>query len=414
MYFIVAVYKQNKLLLEDAITMEEDNSFEDLLIETLGYITEEKVTLKFFNTLTNHWAGIRDLNTKLIFCKNFEPCQLQFTLNTTESESLEDTRTNINPLERMMENSKRLHLPTKHLFVNRKDLMFNDLIDLLNQKSVGWIIGIHETIGNSFVNKLIDLLWYIDPHHEKIKARGCTIPDIFLTLPQYQINETYNQFYFTGHHKKEQISSEKLETLIKTIESCVSQPWASQNIWKNIIGDIFNLCHIMRKYISYLKNVNERMKFINESDEPVRNIFNNISIETRESLQIINKKYDTISLLLQTSDDYELHFLDNYLPESKKDRYEFINNMKLKVPFTLYRYYHGNYLGTLNFIWKIFDDPAERSKTFEAQAITLANDMIPKFFTRQMKKNIAEKVLLIVILYILIFIYLHINSYSKF
>ena len=38
----------------------------------------------------------------------------------------------------MMENSKRLHLPTKHLFVNRKDLMFNDLIDLLNQKSDYW------------------------------------------------------------------------------------------------------------------------------------------------------------------------------------------------------------------------------------------------------------------------------------
>ena len=65
MYFIVAVYKQNKLLLEDAITMEEDNSFEDLLIETLGYITEEKVTLKFFNTLTNHWAGIRSFANTL-------------------------------------------------------------------------------------------------------------------------------------------------------------------------------------------------------------------------------------------------------------------------------------------------------------------------------------------------------------
>ena len=100
--------------------------------------------------------------------------------------------------------------------------MFNDLIDLLNQKSVGWVIGIHETIGNSFVNKLIDLLWYIDPHHEKIKAYKCTIPDIFLTLPQYQINEIYNQFYFTRHHKKKQIS-EKLEDLIKAIELCVSQ-----------------------------------------------------------------------------------------------------------------------------------------------------------------------------------------------
>ena len=61
---------------------------------------------------------------------------ITITLNTTESESLEDTRTNINPLERIIENSKRLHLLTKHLFVNRKDLMFNDLIDLLSQSSV--------------------------------------------------------------------------------------------------------------------------------------------------------------------------------------------------------------------------------------------------------------------------------------
>ena len=95
-------------------------------------------------------------------------------------------------------------------------------------------------IGNNFVNKLINLLQYIDSHHEKIKVHKCTIPDIFLTLPQYQINETYNQFYFTGHHKKEQIS-EKLENLIKAIELCVFQPQASQNIWKNIIGDIFNM-----------------------------------------------------------------------------------------------------------------------------------------------------------------------------
>ena len=71
--------------------------------------------------------------------QNFEPCQLQFILNTTESESLEDTRTNINLLKRMMKNSKRFHLLTKHLFVNRKDLlMFNDLIDLLNQK-ICWL-----------------------------------------------------------------------------------------------------------------------------------------------------------------------------------------------------------------------------------------------------------------------------------
>ena len=64
---------------------------------------------------------------------NYVNYNLHLIVNTTESESLEDTRTNINPLERMIKNSKRLHLSTKHLFVNRKDLMFNDLI--------GWLLA---------------------------------------------------------------------------------------------------------------------------------------------------------------------------------------------------------------------------------------------------------------------------------
>ena len=94
---------------------------------------------------------------------------------------------------------------------------------------------------------------------------------------------------------------------------------------------------------------------------------------------------------LQNSDYYELISLDTYLPDDKRAHYEFISNLEVNFAFTLYRYYHGNYLGTLNFIWKLpdFDD---RSKTKEAQLILLANETVPTFFTRQMKKNVIEKV----------------------
>lgn len=61
--------------------------------------------------------------------------------------------------------------------------------------------------------------------------------------------------------------------------------------------------------------------------------------------------------------------------------------------FTLYRYYHGNYLGTLNFIWKTPDSISEQDKSQEAKMLTLANEMIPSYFTRQMRKNVTEKVL---------------------
>jgi hypothetical protein len=68
-----------------------------------------------------------------------------------------------------MESSKKLKLPSKHSIISKKDKLYNDLINVLEQLSLGWINVSHESIGNNFINRLTDLLWYIDPHHEKLK-----------------------------------------------------------------------------------------------------------------------------------------------------------------------------------------------------------------------------------------------------
>jgi len=240
-------------------------------------------------------------------------------------------------------------------------------------------------------NRLTDLLWYLDLHHAKLKDRGCNLPNIFLNLPEYKINSIYNKFYFTGKHKKEQLSVEKLHGYVKEVESCASQPWASVERWKQFISLVLDLCHSARKYIKYLEEVNQSIKENHLSIDFICNKIDNISLETREKKEIFNKKYNDIFLKLHNSDYYELISLDTYFPDNKRARYEFISNLEVNFAFTLYRYYHGNYLGTLNFIWKLpdFDD---RSKTNEAQLILLANKMVPTFFTRQMKKNVIEKV----------------------
>ena len=97
----------------------------------------------------------------------------------------------------------------------------------LYDKFIGWTGGMHKTFGNKFINRLTDLLWYLDPHHAKLKDCRCNLPNIFLNLPEYKINSIYNKFYFTGKHKKEQLSVEKLHGYVKEVESCASQPWAS-------------------------------------------------------------------------------------------------------------------------------------------------------------------------------------------
>jgi hypothetical protein len=169
MHFIVGVYDKNKLVLEDAITIDEDNNFEDLLFETIGYSTEKMAIAKFYNPLTKNWTNVRNFSTKLSLCETFNPCQVQFILVDFESVLPATKKKSIEPLKIIMESSKKLKLPSKHSIISKKDKLYNDLINVLEQLSLGWINGSHESIGNNFINRLTDLLWYIDPHHEKLK-----------------------------------------------------------------------------------------------------------------------------------------------------------------------------------------------------------------------------------------------------
>ena len=60
---------------------------------------------------------------------------------------------------------------------------------------------------------------------------------------------------------------------------------------------------------------------------------------------------------------------------------------------SLFRYPHGNYLGTLNFIWRAPDteETSEHYETLKAKMITRINDTIPIYCTRQMRKNVFQK-----------------------
>jgi hypothetical protein len=393
-WFIVAVYKETKLLSEDAIEMESSQTFDDLLFEALGYdIFDQPVIVQFYNELTKNWTNIKyGLNVSLSLCEKFQPCQVKFTLKVQENLPVEESRQKTNALNKLMETSKICKLPKERNFITRYDLLYNDLIKLLEAESLGWNSGSYESIGSGFVKALADLLWYIDPHHEKLNSRSCKIPDIFLSLPQYKIKSFYNLFYHTGKHKKESLKRENLENHLKSIEHFVSQPWASQENWKLFISNVFELYHNIQSYMSYLESVNNKMILNHLKNEPVRNLLDNITLEIRNKERNFNQKFKSISDLLHDSDFYELHLLDNYLPQNRKSRYDFINELKVDCTFTLYRYYHGNYLGTLNFIWKIPNSVSEQDKNKEAQTLTLANKMIPTYFTRQMRKNVTEKV----------------------
>ncbi|GBC20094.2 hypothetical protein GLOIN_2v1781559 [Rhizophagus irregularis DAOM 181602=DAOM 197198] len=88
--------------------------------------------------------------------------------------------------------------------------------------------------------------------NQVIQQNVIKITSIFNELEQYQHNESYNKFYFTRHHKKEQLSHEKLEQLVKSLELSIEQPWASDDKWMDFIIQVLK---ILKKYIIYLREV---------------------------------------------------------------------------------------------------------------------------------------------------------------
>ncbi|EXX58751.1 hypothetical protein RirG_195110 [Rhizophagus irregularis DAOM 197198w] len=99
--------------------------------------------------------------------------------------------------------------------------------------------------------------------NQVIQQNVIKITSIFNELEQYQHNESYNKFYFTRHHKKEQLSHEKLEQLVKSLELSIEQPWASDDKWMDFIIQVLK---ILKKYIIYLREVNQKMNTIHNSD----------------------------------------------------------------------------------------------------------------------------------------------------
>ena len=81
-----------------------------------------------------------------------------------------------------------------------------------------------------------------------------------------------------------------------------------------------------------------------------------------------------------------------YIPCDVIQKYNYIKDLQLNIPETIYRYYQGNYLGTMNYIWKIPLRNDHRSETENARVIMIINEDLPKYHTRQMRKNSLKKV----------------------
>jgi hypothetical protein len=166
----------------------------------------------------------------------------------------------------------------------------------------------------------------------------------------------------------------------------------------DFIIQVLLLTENAKKYVNYLQDVNKNMKILHNSDSAARNPNCDSKVYTIEASNDIHSKYQELSNFLLERDNYEFFDLEEYTPHDVIQKYNYIKDLQLNIPVTIYRYYQGNYLGTINYIWKIPLRNDHRSETENARVITRINEDLPKYYTRQMRKNALKKVSFFIII----------------
>ena len=91
-----------------------------------------------------------------------------------------------------------------------KDRMNNKVVELLEQKQLGWISSYINTTGRKFVDLLTEVLWYIDGCHKTLEGRRLSVPHIISEICGYNKPEIYS-------HKRVPIEAMKLCTFATSL-----------------------------------------------------------------------------------------------------------------------------------------------------------------------------------------------------
>ncbi|CAG8847894.1 11802_t:CDS:1, partial [Racocetra persica] len=131
--------------------IDESLTFEDLLYHAdSDYVSEEVVRVDIQVRGTNVWHMVATgLNRSLRMCIREEQniSHIKFTIQNEQSiftESQVSSTSNV--FNKMMNAAAKKVLPNSKPSTNRNDQLYNDVLELLRSKNLGWEYGIQNSI----------------------------------------------------------------------------------------------------------------------------------------------------------------------------------------------------------------------------------------------------------------------------
>ncbi len=275
---------------------------------------------------------------------------------------------------------------------NRKDKLYNDLIELFVSNNALLKEEEVNIEGKLLIKTLRDVLWYIDGYHSILAARAIAIPNLFQCFAKYNMPE------MSKHRKRRtaHISSDQLNSFVQDLCVILHHGYWDRPNFREMKPSVTQLCESLARYVEYLSLKNKRAKIYHRSPTPVRELGENLRIKFVPASDIeIDSSLQSINDLLLEKPVYEYFSLVNHIPSDPVKRHRFMQSFEssgLSFSSILLVYQPGGNIGNLHFLWKVpnsgeFTEFLEHSQP----VIEAVKKKIPIYHTRAMKTAMFEK-----------------------
>ena len=261
---------------------------------------------------------------------------------------------------------------------NNKDKLFNDLVDLFEEKNWKWCDG-GDVHGKSFICTLRDAL----------EARQGPIPDPFNKFVGYNTPEK-------SKHRKRQVGNLSFDILVKHVAALHESQmtiWMQQSRWSELRACVCKLTTVLDDYCSYMrqrcKAAKVRQESIGESSDSDSGTVNGLPTVT-----VVSSRLRALDSTMQEKPCYEKVAVNDYCSADPKKKYQYILDLRkgLTVSTILYTCSLGSNLGNYHFLWKI-----PRSVTLEAatnenvRIIDQIKGSLPTYHSRTLRKEFMNR-----------------------
>ncbi|XP_072026783.1 uncharacterized protein [Amphiura filiformis] len=266
-----------------------------------------------------------------------------------------------------------------------KDRLWNAIIEMLHQCSEYPSDSPEARMGSpsdaqAFVQAILDILWYIDGHHQTL-ANRVKIPKLFEKFEGYNVPEKMKK----RKRERENLKVDRLTDLAYRLSRFQTRSWMKVSNWIVLKDSVDALVDATTQYCTYLK---EKNKVGRQQQERLILKKDNYTLELLPICPLPSVRMRDLWLKLQSLGDEEA-FVDvnEYAPIDRHQRFRYLTDLQAGLPrkTVLLTFSIGGSTPDYHFIW-VARQKEEDNLRMSTSFIDEIKAAMPEYHSRAMRR----------------------------